>query len=111
MSNNPVILSCGESADFSANIRNSQSKRWSTEYWLRNLVVEKDFKFKYFITFSFYKAQAHIINQYLENRFIKKVILGFLLSKWKKTKRQNEIWFFNEKEGMFKNVDDFEKKN
>ena len=96
MSNNPVILSCGESADFSANIRNSQSKRWSTEYWLRNLVVEKDFKFKYFITFSFYKAQAHIINQYLENRFIKKVILDFFYPNGRKPKDRMRIWFFNE---------------
>ena len=109
MPNNIVISSCGKSADFSSNIRTNQSKRWSTEYWLRNLVVQKDFQFKYFITFSFYKAQAHIINQYLENRFIKKVILDFFYPNGRKPKDRMRIWFFNEKEGMFKNVDDFEK--
>ena len=109
MPNNIVISSCGKSEDFSANIRTNQSNRWSTEYWLRNLVVQKDFQFKYFITFSFYKAQAHIINQYLENRFIKKVILDFFYPNGRKPKDRMRIWFFNEKEGMFKNVDDFEK--
>ena len=109
MPNNIVISSCGKSADFSSNTRTNQSKRWSTEYWLRNLVVQKDFQFKYFITFSFYKAQAHIINQYLENRFIKKVILDFFYPNGRKPKDRMRIWFFNEKEGMFKNVDDFEK--
>ena len=93
-------------AEQSSEIR---SKRWSTERWLKSIVADKDINFKYFITFSFRKAQAHIINQYLENAFVKKVILDFFYPNGRKPEDRIKIWFFNEKEGMFNNIDDFQR--
>ena len=57
---------------------------------------ERGFKFKYFLTLSFYKPQRCIINQYLDNEHIKKVILDFFYPN-KKPKNRIRFWLFVEK--------------
>ena len=72
------------------------SKRKTTESWLKGLVKERGFKFRYFLTLSFYKPQRCIINQYLDNEHIKKVILDFFYTN-KKPKNRIRFWLFVEK--------------
>ena len=72
------------------------SKRKTTEAWLKGLVKERGFKFRYFLTLSFYKPQRCIINQYLDNEHIKKVILDFFYPN-KKPKNRIRFWLFVEK--------------
>ena len=71
-------------------------KRRSTECWLRGLVDDKQLNFRYFITLTFYKAQTNIINQYVDNKHIKKVILDFFYPN-KKPHNRIRIWFFVER--------------
>ena len=72
------------------------SKRKTTESWLKGLVKERGFKFRYFLTLSFYKPQRCIINQYLDNEHIKKVIVDFFYPN-KKPKNRIRFWLFVEK--------------
>ena len=72
------------------------SKRKTTEEWLKGLAKERGFKFRYFLTLSFYKPQRCIINQYLDNEHIKKVILDFFYPN-KKPKNRIRLWLFVEK--------------
>ena len=72
------------------------SKRKTTEAWLKGLVKERGFKFRYFLTLSFYKPQRCIINQYLDNEHIKKVIVDFFYPN-KKPKNRIRFWLFVEK--------------
>jgi len=72
------------------------SKRKTTEAWLKGLVKERGFKFRYFLTLSFYKPQRCIVNQYLDNEHIKKVILDFFYPN-KKPKNRIRFWLFVEK--------------
>ena len=71
------------------------SKRKTTEVWLRGLVKERGFKFRYFLTLSFYKPQRFIVNQYLDNEHIKKVIVDFFYPN-KKPKNRIRFWLFVE---------------
>ena len=71
-------------------------KRKTTESWLKGLVKERGFKFRYFLTLSFYKPQRCIINQYLDNEHIKKVIVDFFYPN-KKPKNRIRFWLFVEK--------------
>ena len=48
------------------------SKRKTTETWLKGLAKERGYKFRHFLTLSFYKPQQWVINQYLDNEHIKK---------------------------------------
>ncbi len=72
------------------------SKRKTTESWLKGLVKERGFKFRYFLTLSFYKPQRWVVNQYLDNDHIKKVILDFFYPN-KKPKNRIRFWLFVEK--------------
>ena len=72
------------------------SKRKTTEAWLKGLVKERGFKLRYFLTLSFYKPQRCIINQYLDNEHIKKVMLDFFYPN-KKPKNRIRFWLFVEK--------------
>ena len=72
------------------------SKRKTTEAWLKGLAKERGFKFRYFLTLSFYKPQRCIINQYLDNEHIKKVIVDFFYPN-KKPKNRIRFWLFVEK--------------
>ena len=71
------------------------SKRKTTEVWLKGLVKERGFKFRYFLTLSFYKPQRFIVNQYLDNEHIKKVIVDFFYPN-KKPKNRIRFWLFVE---------------
>ena len=71
------------------------SKRKTTEAWLKGLAKERGFEFRYFLTLSFYKPQRCIINQYLDNEHIKKVILDFFYPN-KKPKNRIRFWLFVE---------------
>ena len=70
--------------------------RRKTEDWLRNVMEDKSINFRYFITLTFYKAQTNLINQYLDNKHIKKVILDFFYPN-KKPNNRVRIWFFVER--------------
>ena len=70
--------------------------RRKTEDWLRRVMKEKSINFRYFITLTFYKAQTNIINQYVDNKHIKKVILDFFYPN-KKPHNRIRIWFFVER--------------
>ena len=74
----------------------SETKRKVTEEWLEEVVRTKNLKFRYFITLSFSKAQVSSINQYLDNKHIKKVILDFFYPN-KKPNNRIRVWFFVEK--------------
>lgn len=71
-------------------------RRKTTEEWLEDLVDEKEYRFRYFITLAFNKQQTSYINQYLENRHIKRVILDFFYPN-KKPGNRLRIWFFVER--------------
>jgi len=70
--------------------------RRKTEDWLRNVMEDKSINFRYFITLTFYKAQTNLINQYLDNKHIKKVILDFFYPN-KKPNNRVRVWFFVER--------------
>ena len=72
------------------------SKRKITEAWLKGIVKEREFKFRYSLTLSFYKPQRCVINQYLDNKHIKKVILDFFYPN-NKPKNRIRLWLFVEK--------------
>jgi hypothetical protein len=72
------------------------SKRKTTQQWLQDLIDEKRFRFRYFITLSFNKQQTCVINQYLENKHIKRVFLDFFYPN-KKPDNRLRIWFFVER--------------
>ena len=57
---------------------------------------DKSINFRYFITLTFYKAQTNLINQYLDNKHIKKVILDFFYPN-KKPNNRIRVWFFVER--------------
>tara|TARA_B100001250_G_C19775440_1_gene779302 strand:+ start:401 stop:1039 length:639 start_codon:yes stop_codon:yes gene_type:complete len=67
-----------------------------TEDWLQRKIDDLDLKFRYFITLSFWKANKSVINQYLDNHHIKKVILDFFYPHRKPNDRI-KLWFFVEK--------------
>ena len=70
--------------------------RRKTEDWLRRVMKEKSINFRYFITLTFYKAQTNLINQYLDNKHIKRVILDFFYPN-KKPDNRIRVWFFVER--------------
>ena len=72
------------------------SKRKTTEEWLEEVIEKQGLRFRYFLTLSFYKGQTSLINQYLDNRHIKNVILGFFYPN-KRPKDRIRLWFFVEK--------------
>lgn len=73
----------------------SPNKRKTTEKWLEDLIDEKKYRFRYFITLSFNRQQTSFINQYLENRHIKRVILDFFYPN-RKPENRIRLWFFVE---------------
>ena len=70
--------------------------RRKTEDWLRRVMKEKSINFRYFITLTFYKAQTNLINQYLDNKHIKRVIIDFFYPN-KKPDNRIRVWFFVER--------------
>jgi hypothetical protein len=72
------------------------SKRKTTEEWLQELIDEKKFRFRYFLTLSFNKQQTCFISQYLENKHVKNVLLDFFYPNKKPTDRIR-VWFFVER--------------
>lgn len=72
------------------------SKRKTTEEWLEEVIKEQNIKFRYFVTLSFNKAQSSTLNQYLDNRHIKNVLLDFFYPN-KKPNNRIRFWFFVEK--------------
>jgi len=72
------------------------SQRKTTEEWLEEVIRRQGIRFRYFLTLSFNKAQTSLINQYLENKHIKNVILDFFYPN-KKPKDRIRLWFFVEK--------------
>lgn len=71
-------------------------KRKTTVEWLEEVIEEQNLKFRYFLTLSFNKAQSSTINQYLDNRHIKKVLIDFFYPN-KKPKNRIRFWFFVER--------------
>jgi|TARA_R100000005_G_C4984653_1_gene193333 hypothetical protein len=72
------------------------AKRQTTEAWLQQKIDDRKIHFRYFITLSFTKQQTSIINQELDNRHIKRVILDFFYPN-KKPKNRVRVWFFVER--------------
>ena len=72
------------------------SKRKATEQWLQDLIDERKIHFRYFLTLSFTKQQTCFINQYLENKHIKNVILDYFYPNRKPSNRI-KVWFFVER--------------
>ena len=87
-------------AEKTANGTNTPSKRWSTEYWLRELIEEWDFRFEDFISISFHNPNQDVVDQYLDNKHIRNVILDFFY-KSNRPKNKIRLWFFVERESMF----------
>lgn len=75
----------------------SVSRSQTTEEWLQDKIDTNDIRFRYFITLSFNKAQTQVINQYLDNRHIKRVILDFFYPNGKKPSNRVRVWFFVER--------------
>ena len=73
-----------------------QFRREVTEEWLERKIESLDLKFKYFITFSFNKAQRRTLNQYLQNKHVKNVIHSYFYSQGK-PRNPLRVWFFLEK--------------
>jgi len=69
--------------------------RKTTEKWLLDLIDERKYQFRYFLTLSFNRQQTSFINQYLENRHIKRVILDFFYPN-RKPENRIRLWFFVE---------------
>lgn len=76
--------------------KRQNKKRIVTEEWLERKIQELNLKFRYFLTLSFNHQQSCVISQYLDNRYIKKVILDFFYPN-KKPKNRLRLWFFVEK--------------
>ena len=72
------------------------SKKKVTAEWLQGVIDKEDIRFRYFITLSFNKGQTSEINQYLDNKHIKKVILDFFYPN-KKPQDRIRMWFFLER--------------
>jgi len=72
------------------------SKRKTTQEWLEEVKEKQGIRFRYFLTLSFNKAQTSLINQYLDNRHIKNVILDFFYPNRKPSNRIR-LWFFCER--------------
>ena len=64
---------------------NKNSKRVVTEEWLERKIETLNIKFRYFLTLSFTFQQRNVLNQYLDNQHIKKVILDFFYPNRKPT--------------------------
>ena len=62
---------------------------------MKGLAKERGFKFGHFLTHSFYKPQQWVVNQYLDNEHIKKVIVDFFYPN-KKPKDRIRFWLFVE---------------
>ena len=73
------------------------STRYATELWLHRKSEELYFNPSYFLTLSFFKGSKSTINQYIDNRHIKKVILDFFYPNGKKPKDRIRLWFFVER--------------
>ena len=73
------------------------STRYATELWLHRKSEELYFNPSYFLTLSFFKGSKSTINQYIDNRHIKKVILDFFYPNGKKPKDRIRLWFFTER--------------
>ena len=71
-------------------------RRKTTEEWLEEVIREQNIEFRYFLTLSFNKAQSSALNQYLDNKHIKKVLLDFFYPN-KKPKDRIRFWFFIER--------------
>ena len=82
--------------DLSENNLIKKNHRGTTEDWLNRKIDELDLKFHYFITLSFYKGTKSVLNQYKDNKHIKKVILDFFYPN-KKPNDKIRLWFFVEK--------------
>ena len=72
------------------------SKRKTTEEWLEEVKEKQGIRFRYFLTLSFNKAQTSLIDQYLDNRHIKNVILAFFYPN-RRPKDRIRLWFFCER--------------
>lgn len=77
-------------------LNSSNNKRNKTERWMKEVIDKKKLSFRYFITLSFTWQQASVINQYLDNKHIKKVILDFFYPN-KKPNDRIRMWFFVER--------------
>ena len=75
-------------------------KRWSTESWLRDLIEQENFQFKDFLNISFHNPNKDVVDQYLDNKHIRNVILDFYY-KNQRPKDKIRLWFFTERESMF----------
>ena len=71
-------------------------KRIATEEWLQGIIDKEDLRFRYFLTLSINRGQTSEINQYLDNKHIKKVILDFFYPN-KKPDKRIRTWFFLER--------------
>ena len=74
---------------------NKNFKRVVTEEWLERKIETLNIKFRYFLTLSFTFQQRNVLNQYLDNQHIKKVILDFFYPN-KKPNNRIRLWFFTE---------------
>ena len=78
----------------------NETKRWSTERWLKTMTEQENFEFKDFITISYRHPRKDIIDQYFDNAHIKRVILDFFYPN-KKPINRIRLWFFAERQEMF----------
>ena len=74
---------------------NKNSKRVVTEEWLERKIETLKIKFRYFPTLSFTFQQRNVLNRYLDNQHIKKVILDFFYPN-RKPNNRIRLWFFTE---------------
>ena len=73
------------------------TSRNATETWLHGKMETMGLNFHYFLTLSFFKGSQSTINQYLDNKHIKKVILDFFYPYGKKPKDRIRLWMFVER--------------
>ena len=78
------------------NNRVKEERKQVTEEWLQGKIEEMNLEFRYFITLTFNRQQTCVINQYLDNKHIKNVILSFFYPN-NKPKKRIRMWFFVEK--------------
>ena len=78
----------------------NETKRWSTERWLKTMTEQENFEFKDFITISYRHPRKDIIDQYFDNAHIKRVILDFFYPN-KKPINRIRLWIFAERQEMF----------
>ena len=74
----------------------TSQKRETTIEWLEEVIEEQNIQFRYFLTLSFTKGQSSTLNQYLDNKHIKRVLLDFFYPN-KKPKNRIRLWFFVER--------------